>query len=289
MTKKSQRAINGGNDAYFTKPDVAKECVSILKEFLGKRKIYINQSPVIEPSAGDGSFLKFLPPETIAYDIEPKAEGIIEADFFTTQLSPFSIVVGNPPFGFASSLAIKFFNHAAKNNAKVIAFIVPKTFKKISTHEKLNTYYHLKYSMDLPKNSFLVDGNEYDVPCVFQIWVRFNYERKKLIDIPDYIQFVEKDQADFAIRRVGGKSGKILDGFDHTLTSTYFVKSDIPDIKEILQAIDFSDIVNNTAGVKSLSKKEILLAIHQYITKGEVYDTAVEDDDRQENVLEWAD
>lgn len=283
------RKLNGGNDEYFTKPEIACECVSILKAFLGKRKIYFNKVQVVEPSAGNGSFLKFLPDNTLAYDISPKSDKIIESDFFKVILPPFSVVVGNPPFGFASSLAIKFFNHSAKNNASVIAFIVPKTFKKISTHEKLHKNYHLRYSKDLPKNSFLVDDNEYDVPCVFQIWIRSNRVRINLETPPDYVHFVGKSEADFAVRRVGGKAGKILDGLDHSVTSTYFIKSDIPDIKEIIDSIDFSEVVDNTAGIRSLSKKELLLAIHQFITKEETYYEEPKDDDYPEFEFEWVD
>ena len=30
--------------------------------------------------------------------------------------------------------------------------------------------FHLVFERDLPENSFLVNGIEHDVPCVFQIW-----------------------------------------------------------------------------------------------------------------------
>ena len=45
--------------------------------------------------------------------------------------------LGNPPFGKNCSLAIKFFNKAAEF-ADLIAFIIPRTFKRISIQNKLN-------------------------------------------------------------------------------------------------------------------------------------------------------
>ena len=39
------------------------------------------------------------------------------------------LVIGNPPFGKISSLAVKFFNKSAEY-ADVIAFIVPRTLKE---------------------------------------------------------------------------------------------------------------------------------------------------------------
>lgn len=259
------RALHGGNDEYFTSPEVAKNCVEILYKFLDDRGISYKNSQFIEPSSGDGSFLQFLPPTTISYDIAPKCKNVIKENFFNVSIPPQSIVVGNPPFGFACSVAIKFFNHSAKNKAQFIAFIVPKTFKKISIHKKLNPYYHLCFQVDLPKNSFLVDGIPYDVPCVFQIWGVENYIRENEVITPEYIKFVSKENAQFAIRRVGGRAGKVLEGTNYSESSTYFITSEIPNIKEIIKSIDFSTIVSNTSGVKSLSKKELLLAIHNHI------------------------
>ena len=260
------RALHGGNDAYFTSPEVAKDCVEILYKFLSDREISYQTTQFVEPSAGDGSFLQFLPPTTIAYDIEPKCDNIIKANFFNVTIPPHSIVVGNPPFGFACSIAVKFFNHSAKNKAQFIAFIVPKTFKKISIQKKLNPQYHLYLQVDLPKKSFLVDGLPYDVPCVFQIWGFENYIRDNEVITPEYIKFVSKENAHFSIRRVGGRAGKVLEGTNYSDSSTYFITSEIPNIKEIIDGIDFSNTVCNTSGVKSLSKKELLLAIHNHIT-----------------------
>ena len=45
---------------------------------------------------------------------------------------------------------------------------------------------------DLPPNSFLVNDNPHDVPCVFQIWVKKENERKLTTKVsPINYQFVK--------------------------------------------------------------------------------------------------
>lgn len=73
-----------------------------------------------------------MPPGRFACDIDPQGDGIVKLDFFDFEL-PYDdrvVVVGNPPFGRNSSLAIRFFNKAACG-AEIIAFIVPRSFKKV--------------------------------------------------------------------------------------------------------------------------------------------------------------
>jgi hypothetical protein len=58
-------------DKYYTEDDLARYCVEKTFEVLGN-----NWDRIIEPSAGSGAFLKYLPDNTFAYDILPEAEGI---------------------------------------------------------------------------------------------------------------------------------------------------------------------------------------------------------------------
>ena len=46
------RAVNGGNDEYFTNPDYAFHCCKIIQQLFYEYNI----STVVEPSAGNGSF-----------------------------------------------------------------------------------------------------------------------------------------------------------------------------------------------------------------------------------------
>ena len=149
-------------DKFYTKPSVALDCIKATQHLF-------NDTVIIEPSAGNGSFSKQIP-NCIAYDIKPENDGIILKNFYELELEPNTTIIGNPPFGSRSKEAINFFNHAAKFNVKTIAFIVPITFKKWSVQKQLNSNYSLIFEQILPHNSFLKNEKEYSVRCVFQIW-----------------------------------------------------------------------------------------------------------------------
>lgn len=261
-----------GLDQYYTCPAIAEKIVNLCVEKLPKT----NYRLIIEPSAGYGVFLNYFPHENYkAYDIEPKNEKIEKKDFFDVSSFDFLFynsseitAIGNPPFGFSSSLAIKFFNHCT-NLADTICFIVPKTFKKASVQNRLNLYYYCEYQEDLPKNSFILHNQAYDVPCVFQIWKRGKNKREVKKIKNNYIKFIKKENAGpntFCIRRVGGRAGKVLDGIDYSETTTYFVEELIPGVKNIIKNYNFS-CINDTAGVRSLSKQELISIIEKKIEK----------------------
>ena len=262
-------------DKFYTKNSVAKFCVEKLLNYVCDDYLFI------EPSAGSGAFCDALLDSNInniyAIDIQPTKNSIEKnnvlypiyaKDFFNfNPTDPQKLVfIGNPPFGKCANMAVKFFNHAASFlQTEIIAFIVPKTFQKISIHNKLNVSFAIVSECELPKNSFLLNGQSYDVPCVFQIWQRCNAPRVALKLFEEkYLKFVTKSEADFAIRRVGGNAGKVLQGLEHNPSTTYFCKELMPNTKNIIEGIDFSQIANATAGVRSISKLEIQMAINKY-------------------------
>lgn len=260
MSKKSSL------DKYYTKPEIVKECLSLLPgDFF--------DLSVIEPSAGSGNFINAFPENSsfLAFDLEPEHSNIEAQDFLNLEISTDLIFnfLGNPPFGFASSLAVKFFNKAAEN-AKYIAFILPKTFKKLSVQEKLNKKLHLVSSNDLPINSFILEGAEYDVPCCFQVWEKREHDRRDLfaglLSKPAIFSFVAKSKSNklVCVRRAGGKAGQLLKGLDHTESSTYWLKPLIDKKRfiEIIKSLDLS-LTSNTAGIKSISKKELTILVNE--------------------------
>lgn len=82
------------NDKYYTEEALAKYCVEKTFEVLGD-----NWERIIEPAAGAGAYLHYLPQSTIAYDILPEAENIEVADYREVKLPHIerSLVIGNPP------------------------------------------------------------------------------------------------------------------------------------------------------------------------------------------------
>ena len=261
------------HDQYYTKDDIAIECIGIFIKIIPEH----NRIMVIEPSAGEGAFYKNYVGVKRGIDIDPKCPEIEKGNFLDYTLLDFvnsqeeTAILGNPPFGFSCSLAIKFFNHASLL-ANVIAFIVPKTFKKASIHKKLATNFHIIHEHDLPKNSFLLDGKEYDVPCCFQIWKKAEHYRSQKVIENEFLEFVKKKDATdktFCVRRAGGKAGQRLDGLDHKEVSTYFVNESQPGVKAAIDKLDLS-IVGCTAGVKSISKPELLAGIKDKLNDIEI-------------------
>ena len=268
-------------DKFYTKTDVATECCLQIKQHL-----HINQDidVIIEPSAGNGSFiheLQQLCSNCLFYDIQPEHELIAKQDYLTLDYSQLIIpdlhtkyhVIGNPPFGRQSTLAIKFIKYSAEF-CHSISFILPKSFKKDSMQKHFPDNFHLVYQCDLDTNSFIINSSEEkDVPCVFQIWEKRNYNRDPIIKLDAlYFKFVKIDQnPDISFRRVGVYAGKIEEDNlqDNSVQSHYFIKFDEKlNKKEIIKKLKTIKYeTNNTVGPKSISKQEIIREFNKLFTK----------------------
>lgn len=251
-------------DQFYTAPSIAQACY----DKVCQKYSLDNFDLVLEPSAGSGAFYNLFPKnKRYGLDLEPKCDGVVKMDFFD-YIPPSDakiITIGNPPFGKIASLATKFFNQSAQFS-DVIAFVIPKTFKKRSLQNRLDLNFHLVHSEDLPKNSFVLNDEPYDVPCCFQIWEKRARKRKrKVVDLKNEIfDFVSKDEADFAVRRVGGRTGKCQSDLEKAAeVSHYFLKIKKRSIKKrklmsFIDSLDVAEIINATAGVKSISKPEFV-------------------------------
>lgn len=251
-------------DQYYTNPEYAKYlCENLIKPNAPTGALFI------EPSAGSGAFsMHFNSRDITSYDLEPKFDGCLEQDFLKTQLVGDFVFIGNPPFGKNSSLAVKFFNHAAKN-AKMICFILPKTFQKMKFKNRLDFNFHLLLEEDCPVNSFLLDGEPYDVPCVFQIWVKKEYKRERfMVGANKWFKQCTPSEADLVVRRVGGRAGQVLAlSTEWNINSTYFLKSLRPDTEACI--VSLKDIIteeaSKSAGVRSIGLDELQYLLDLYI------------------------
>lgn len=276
-------------DQFYTSPIVAKKCIQILISALRDDELYSPVLPLssylwIEPSAGNGAFVKNIPEtyDKIGIDIEPglgAGANILKQDFLTwvppkTNQKPV-IIFGNPPFGRQSSLAKAFIAHSCSfASTSVIAFILPRSFVKPSMSCAFDAYFHCVYSSDVERNAFLLNGGEaHDVPCVFQIWQKRSVPRivpEKVIE--KGFQYVkEADPRDIVIRRVGVYAGRCFDGrgagdinsaMEYNKQTHYFIKLDeqfvvAQHIKQIVEKINAHVFPSNTTGPRSLSKPEI--------------------------------
>ena len=131
------------------------------------------------------------------------------------------------PFGTNGNIALNFIKESSF--ADGIAFILPKSFNKESVKNRIPLNFTLKIEQDLPSNSFILNGNTYNVPCVFQYWIKSDTLRTIIKGSvkSDIIEFVDKDKADFRIQRVGGNAGKASKDINKSISSNYFIKNKI--------------------------------------------------------------
>lgn len=266
MGKKQDKGLSRNTiDKFYTQKNIVNLCIDTLKESL----ININKDDlIIEPSAGNGAFItkiKTLCDNYTFYDIQPEHNDIIKKDYLNykhTESKQLVHVIGNPPFGRQSSMAIKFIKKSAEY-ADSISFILPKSFKKDSMKKFFPLNYHLLKEIDLPNNSFIIEDVEHDVPCIFQIWQRKNINRppiKKLT--PLKFSFIKNNEnPDISFRRVGVNAGVIDKSSENkSIQSHYFIKFDddvTDDLIKKISNINF-DCKNNTVGPKSISKQELI-------------------------------
>lgn len=223
----------------------------------------------VEPSAGSGVFLGVMPIGTFACDIAPTDPDIFVADFLTLRIwSSLPVAcIGNPPFGKNSKLAIAFFNRAAEFS-DVIAFILPRTFKKASTINCLDDRFHLLYEVVVPDKAFTFEGKLRSVPSVFQIWVRRDDRRAKIPEIRTHrhFEFTDGENGDFGLQRVGKDAGKVHHGMKRSRKAHYFIKGDVEGIMEQLRPA-FAKAAANTAGKPSLSKPELVSIYAKHVSR----------------------
>ena len=254
-------------DKYYTKPAVVEFCIEQLKT-----QLTINDADLcIEPSAGNGAFiagLKSLSAHALFYDLKPENSEIIQQDYlmgdYTALKDQYKTihVIGNPPFGRQSSFAIKFIKKSCEF-CDTVAFILPKSFKKESMKKAFPINFHLRYETDLPDKAFLVEEQEYTVPCVFQIWEKKSYARLSAPKLePLNFQFVKKAEPhDISFRRVGVNAGAIdITTAEKSIQSHYFIKfTTHKSMKTILKKLGkITYEFNNTVGPKSISKQELI-------------------------------
>ena len=185
-------------DKFYTKRDTSKQCYDNLIEILLDHDINLKNVIFIEPSAGDGSFLEVINESRKGFDIKPPTINpykIIQNDFLKTDIIQFlskndlkkqTIIIGNPPFGKKSKLAINFLNKSLEYS-KIVGFIVPIQFRKWSVQSKIKCDAKLLMDITLDENIFEIVGKTYKVRCCFQVWARNDFSNI----IPD-LRIIEK-------------------------------------------------------------------------------------------------
>lgn len=208
-------------DQIFTTEDTVKRCVNTLYDFLEETGVDKSEYTFIEPAAGAGAFLPYLPKDTVALDIEPQGENIEEGDFLLwTPSTEKNICIGNPPFGLRGNTALKFINRAA-NFSDLVCFILPPLFNsggKGNCRDRVKGLNLIK-TIDVKPDYEYPDGKKVNVNTVFQIWSKIHEATEQKIDTSKYIKVYSlSDGGDPSNTR----NKNMLDKCDFYLPSTVF-------------------------------------------------------------------
>lgn len=228
-------------DKFFTNQQTVKQVLEHLN--------LENYDLIIEPSAGNGSFLRSLPKSTLAFDLVPERRGILKMNWLEAKNAVGGtdpslyikdkqevfcsngekvLVVGNPPFGANSQLAADFVKESAKI-ADTIAFVMPLSFRKASQVKRLPNNFEVVINEPVKNNKFVFWGKQrLTVPSTILILKRlpFGALRKdtaeKQPEMFDWIPrryagkvengalFLNEEAFDAMIVRVGGRAGQLV-------------------------------------------------------------------------------
>jgi hypothetical protein len=263
-----------GKDQYYTKDSVAKQCVDTLLAVCPE----VDTGYLwIEPAAGNGAFLKQRA-GSIGIDIDPKATVIQKADFLTwTPPVGQCLLFGNPPFGRQGSL-VKAFIQRGTTYADLIAFILPRSFVKPSMSRVFPPLFHCLFSEELPANSFAVNDQTHNVPCVFQIWKKRDTERAvEPVAQPVGFSYVKATEThDLVFRRVGVNAGRcyrFAAGQSYSPQSHYFLKlaaTTDQDPDTVASRLCAHTFPNNTTGPRSIAKPELNATLNAILSENQV-------------------
>ena len=260
-----------GKEQFYTPTDLSLQLTMKVAELIKD----FDTRTVIEPAGGTGSFIKAAKSlgakKVISFDIEPKSDGVVQADFLNAELTVSNaITISNPPFGRNNSLSIPFFNKAAQHS-EYIAFIVPRSWRKWSVINRLDRNFHLIHDEELAID-YVDDFGEMlwqkaRLNTCFQIWQRRDVQRE-LVKVEDHglISKVKPDQADVALTVFGYGCGKVKTSFDRVPNSTVmFLKVHDKRVIPALNKVDFSRFYKNTAYTEALSLPEIRYLLNEEI------------------------
>ncbi|MGL6100446.1 MAG: hypothetical protein ACRC0G_12575 [Fusobacteriaceae bacterium] len=268
-------------DKFYTKPEISKKCWELMNEHLDESYQYI-----VEPSAGSGSMLNAITGfETKGFDLMPENDNIIANDFLMgdavgKECQDKKIAFfGNPPFGKKSDLAVKFINKALELS-DIVGFILPNQFKKFSAQKRIIKEAKLIFEIDLPKNSFVLGDDEYDVGCVFQIWSTKESDavdnrihtspstKHEEFEMYQYnctktaLKFFDYEW-DFAVLRQGygnfNQKYRVEDKSEMSVKKQWiFFKAKNKDVLKKLESLNFNKIAELNTSVKGFGKADVI-------------------------------
>ena len=249
-------------DKFYTKKSVAINCIKHLR--------LSDYDLIIEPAAGSGSFSKNIKHNSlIALDLEPESSEIIKMDWFDYK-PHFNykniLVIGNPPFGLRNKLSKAFIKHSINIGAQTIAMILPDVYKKHTLQKIFPKEWRLKKIIQLPENSFEINGKEYHVPCSFFIFDKSNginlmFDENLYLECEDF-EWSNKADADWFVMGASPKTVKRVDEVDPNNRGYYIKATNISKelLKKRFEETYWEGNSSANGGVSWFTKPEIIKA-----------------------------
>ena len=251
-------------DKFFTRDDVIQRCL---------QQVDLAQYDfILEPSAGNGAFLKYLPATTTAIDIEPDSDAVRQFDYFDYQIPSGyhqALVIGNPPFGVNHQLSAQFLQHSfAMGAVQTVAFILPNVYNKHTRQSIIPADWRIKSITPLPRDSFVYQSQIKHVPCSFFVFDKsagpdLRIDPRQYVETKDF-SFSGKNQAyDFFMF---GASPKRIVTQPQPNNRGYFikVKTSLTQVLANIQNIDWQGHSCAEGGVYWLTKAEIVKQYNDY-------------------------
>lgn len=258
-----------GKEQYYTPVDTADYLVKIMLEFADV------DSQWLEPAGGTGVFVDAMKRAGIkaiaSYDIEPLHPQVrLTTDFLLENVDHLvgCVTLTNPPFGRANKLSVPFFNKCATVSTK-IGFLVPKSWRKWSVINRLDSRFHLAYDTDLAVDFVYTDDRPRSsgkLATVFQIWEKRDYARPKIsIEDRGFITKTSPSLADVSLTIFGRGCGNLKTDFlRQPNTTQMFLKISEPWVLEALKTVQYERFYNNVAFIEALSIQEINYLLNEY-------------------------
>lgn len=280
----SNYSPNAKADKFYTDPKVALECIQTLD--------LDSYDLIIEPSAGSWAFSRHLPKDkTYSFDLFPDPDWpeTIQQDWLEFDLQSFIeskgasnvLIIGNPPYGRLSGLAMKFVQHACVSNPMfdiktTVGFVLSETFAKKSFAHRVPVTHSLTQHVHLG-SPFTVDDKPYTaLNTGWFVWEPIPRQREVITRSSSYLKFHKKDEFlsletedKCAIRGQGSRAGHVFwEDFDSlSESSTRFCSG--PGV-HALENIDWTPYTKLTVGIPSLATSEIFDEVNNFMEKDSI-------------------
>lgn len=280
-------------DQFYTADDVAVACIEKVRVVLPTLEIKDKDVFYLEPSAGDGAFLRAIEQadparkrDCLGCDIDPKREDILKCDFLNDPIhnllptGKVIVTVGNPPFGRKGKLASAFINKAFEYS-QVVCFVLPIQFNKFSGHNQIAPQAKLVFNEPLPENCFVFNGKPYSVRSCFQVWTTRatqmpdlrirqsprtrhpDFEMYQYNCTEDAAKFFDKSAYpwDFAVPRQGFKDYRIRETDPNAMdrrVQWIFFKAKNKKILSRLKKLDFDTLSRKNSTIPGFGKADVV-------------------------------